>query len=117
MACNISTCCGVSSTAVKGCKCNVQYGFENKTITITTAGTFDIWQQLNIPSLSGTIVIQPKAPLTTPTVVRINDVDQGIILNAIYARSINPLNSVSLVTLAGTTELCISIIANGFECC
>jgi hypothetical protein len=117
MGCNISTCCGIGSTVVGGCKCSVQYGYTDKVITITAAGTFNIWQALNLPAISGTVVIQPQAQLPGTTSVIINSNTPVDITDDIFAQSSNPLNSVSVVTSAGTTELCVSIIATGFECC
>ncbi|GKX30808.1 hypothetical protein SH1V18_32880 [Vallitalea longa] len=117
MGCNISTCCGIGSTVVGGCKCSVQYGYTEKVITITAAGTFNIWQAVNLTGISGTVVIQPEAVLPGLTQVSINGATPEPITDDIYARSVNPLNDVSVITVAGTTELCVSIIATGFECC
>lgn len=116
MGCNISTCCGIGSTVVGGCKCSVQYGYENKSITITTAGTFNLWEAINLDGLSGTVIVQPQAELPGTTNVIINSNAEPI-ENDIFARSVNALNSVSVQTVAGTTELCVSVIANAFECC
>jgi hypothetical protein len=118
MGCNISTCCGIGSSLIGGCKCSVQYGYTEKVITITTAGTFNIWQaNTGLDNLSGTVVIQPQAELPNPTQVIINGGPSVFIQNDIFSNSINPLESVEIVTGTGTTELCVSIIATGFECC
>ncbi|GKX30809.1 hypothetical protein SH1V18_32890 [Vallitalea longa] len=118
MGCNISTCCGIGSSLIGGCKCSVQYGYTDKVITITAAGTFNIWQaDMGLPGLSGTFVVQPQAPLPNNTFVSINGGALIAIQNDILSNSVNPLESVDIITGAGTTELCVSIIATGFECC
>lgn len=116
MGCDISTCCGIGSSLVGGCKCSAQYGYSNKMITITTAGTFDLWSASGLPSISGTVVIE-LVDVPFPTFVQINNDIFGIgTISDIFSRSVNPLESVSIITSA-TTEICVSIIANGFECC
>lgn len=114
---NIGTFSGIGSTVATGSKCSVQYGFENQIITITAAGTFNIWESLNLTGLTGTVIIQPEDTLPGTTNVLINGIAQGSIENDIYARSINPLNSVDIQTVAGTTELSVTVLANGFESC
>lgn len=119
MGCNISTCCGIGSSLIGGCKCSAQYGYTDKVITITSAGTFRIWQSIEgLAELSGTVVIQPQVSLANPIQVVINDGDVSVVTDFdIFSNSINPLQSVDIVTAGGTTELCVSIIATGFECC
>ncbi|GKX30810.1 hypothetical protein SH1V18_32900 [Vallitalea longa] len=119
MGCNISTCCGIGSSLIGGCKCSVQYGYTDKVITFTAAGTFNIWlAEIGILALSGTVVVQPQAPLANPVQIIVNGGDISVITDFdIFSASINPLRSVEIVAPAGTTELCVSIIANGFECC
>ncbi|GKX30903.1 hypothetical protein SH1V18_33830 [Vallitalea longa] len=117
MGCNISTCCGIGNAVIGGCKCSQQYGYTDRTITITTAGTFNLWSALDLPNISGTVVIQPEAPLPGATFVVINNAIFLPELGNIFTASIDLLEDVSVITVTGTTELCVSIIANGFECC
>lgn len=116
MGCNISTCCGTGNAVIGGCKCSQQYGYKNRTITITTAGTFSLWSALDLPKISGTVVIEPVI-LPGLTFAVINNAIFLPELNNIFSASVSPIEDVSVITVAGTTQLCVSIIADGFQCC
>ncbi|GKX27882.1 hypothetical protein SH1V18_03620 [Vallitalea longa] len=114
MSCENSTCCGVGSSAIKGCKCSKQYGFTNKLLSFPNAGTYEIWNASGIKGLSGTIIVELELGVTSPGVI----INGGIPIEVVrfFSMSVDLLESVAILTVSAD-ELCVSIVANATNCC
>jgi len=106
----------ICNTVISGSKNAVNYGYQSEKITLAGAsGTWEIWDSLNLPGISGTVLIIGDE-LPAAASVLINGINTTAITNNIFSRSIDPLSSVSIyATTSATTSVIASVIATGYQ--
>lgn len=112
-------CCGGYVNATASFNVNSkEYGFTSTPFYFNTSKTTTSWEAINLPGLSGTVVIIGNAVSGT-TRVAINGTHTTQLLNhETYAISSDPLNSIIITYTTSTdslTSIMVSLSASRFE--
>lgn len=110
--------CNGCSTVIQHCGHCLTYGFNGQNFIINSEvdeSIFDLWQSINLPGLSGTVIVTADliAPGVTMQLIINGDIIIPLTQGETYSVSVSPLQSVQISTegAVGVNEVTASVEA------